>query len=51
MIPYAGVECNLTLGRLQHMYYEQPYARVDLNPLPESNLTLCQSRLYALVRD
>ncbi len=24
----------------------QPYARVDLNPMPESTLTLCQSRLY-----
>jgi hypothetical protein len=23
-----------------------PYARVDLNPMPESDLTLCQSRLY-----
>jgi hypothetical protein len=22
----------------------QPYARVDLNPMPESTLTLCQSR-------
>ncbi len=27
--------------RLQHIYYGQPYARVDL----------CQSRLYPLVRD
>jgi hypothetical protein len=23
-----------------------PYARVDLNPIPESALTLCQSRLF-----
>jgi hypothetical protein len=29
----------------------QPYARVDLNPVPESTLTLHQSRLYTPVRD
>ena len=29
---------------LQHMYHGQPYARVDLNPMQESTLTLCQSR-------
>jgi hypothetical protein len=29
----------------------QPYARVDLNPMPESILTLCQSLLYPPVRD
>jgi hypothetical protein len=27
-------------------YHGQPYARVDLNPMPESTLVLCQSRLY-----
>jgi hypothetical protein len=40
-IPY-GIDCNLTLGRLQDMYHGQPYARVDLNPMPES--TLCPSQ-------
>ncbi len=48
--PYAGVDNNLTLcslqSRLQHIYHRQPYARVDLNPMPESTLSLCQSRLY-----
>jgi hypothetical protein len=63
MGPYAGVDFNLTLcpleGRLQHIYCGQPYASVDLNPMPESTLTLmpestltlCQSRLYPPVRD
>jgi hypothetical protein len=37
-IPY-GIDFNLTLGRLQDMYHGQPYARVDLNPLPESTLS------------
>jgi hypothetical protein len=52
MGPYAEVDYNLTLStlqiRLQHIYHGigQPYARVDLNPMPESTLTLCQSRLY-----
>jgi hypothetical protein len=48
MGPYAGVEYNLTLcplqSRLQHIYHGQPYASVYLNPMPESTLTLCQSR-------
>jgi hypothetical protein len=43
MGPYAGVDYKLTLcrpqSRLQHMYQEQPYARIDLNPLPESTLS------------
>jgi hypothetical protein len=34
----AGVDYNLTLcslqSRLQHIYHGQPYARVDLNPMP-----------------
>ncbi len=29
--------CRLQ-SRLQHMYHGQPYARVDLNPMPESTL-------------
>jgi hypothetical protein len=38
---YAGVDYNnLTLcplqSRLQNIYHGQPYARVDLNPMPES---------------
>ncbi len=41
--PYAGVDNNLPLcpllSRLQHIY-----------PMPESTLTLCQSRLYPPVR-
>jgi hypothetical protein len=50
MGPYAGVDYNLTLcplqSRLQQIYYGlgQPYARVDLNPI-------CQSQLYPPVRD
>jgi hypothetical protein len=47
MGPYAGVDYNLTLyrlqSRLQHMYHGQTYAGVDL--------TLCQSQLYSPVRD
>ncbi len=50
MGPYAGVDYDLTLcplqSRLQIIYHGQPYARVDLNPMPESTLTLCQSRLH-----
>jgi hypothetical protein len=47
MGPYAGVDYkfyNLTLtlrtlrSRLQHIYHGQSYARVDLNPMPESTL-------------
>jgi hypothetical protein len=43
MGPYAGVDYNLTLcphqSRLQHIYHGQSYARVDLNPTPESILS------------
>jgi hypothetical protein len=41
---YGGVDCNLTLcplqSRLQHIYHGhwQPYARVNLNLMPESTL-------------
>jgi hypothetical protein len=42
MGPFAGVDCNLTLGRLQsriqRLYHGQLCARVDLNPMPESTL-------------
>jgi hypothetical protein len=35
----TGVDYNLTLcplqSRLQYKYHGQPYARVDLNPMPE----------------
>ncbi len=45
---FAVVDNNLTLSRLQsrqqHIYHRQP-------PMPESTLTLCQSRLYPPVRD
>jgi hypothetical protein len=30
-------------SRFQHIYHGQPYARVDLNPMPESTLTLSPS--------
>ncbi len=33
--------CRLQ-NRLQHMYHEQPYARVDFNPMPESTLSPSQ---------
>ncbi len=43
MGPHDGVDYNLTLcrlqSRLQHMYHGQDYARVDLNPMPESTLS------------
>jgi hypothetical protein len=49
MGPFAGVDYNLTScplqSRLQHIYHGQPYARVDLNPMPELT-SICQSRLY-----
>ena len=39
---FAGVDYNLTLcplqSRLQHIYHEQPYARVDLNSMSDSTL-------------
>jgi hypothetical protein len=31
-LQYAGVDYNLTLCRLQHMYHGQPYAGVDIKP-------------------
>ncbi len=46
MEPYTGVDYYLGLGRLQsrlrHIYHGQPYARVDLNPMPESTLSPSQ---------
>ncbi len=45
MWTYAGAEYSLPLcrllSRLQHMYHEQPYDRVDRNPMLESTLCLC----------
>ncbi len=42
-IIYAVVDCKLTLcrrqNRLQHIYQGQPYARVELNSMPESTLS------------
>jgi hypothetical protein len=38
---YAGADYNLLL-RLEHIYHGQPYASVDLNPVPESTLSLSQ---------
>jgi hypothetical protein len=42
MGPYAGVNYNLTVSplqrRLQHIYYGQPFARVDLSPIYQSRL-------------
>ena len=44
--PYDGFDYNITSSplqsRLQHIYYGQPYARVDLNPMPESTLSPSQ---------
>ncbi len=49
MGPYAGVDYNIALcplqSRLQHIYHGQPYAGVDLNPVPES------TTVYPAVRD
>ncbi len=43
MGPSARVDYNLPScplqSRLQHIYHGQPYARVDLNPVPESTLS------------
>ncbi len=43
---YVGVDYNLTLcllhSRLQYIYQGQPYARVDLSPMPESTSTSSQ---------
>jgi hypothetical protein len=46
MGPYAGVDYNLTLcplqNLLQHIYHGQPYARIDLNPMPKLTLSPSQ---------
>jgi hypothetical protein len=46
MEPYARVDYNITFcslqSRLQHIYHGQPFARVDLNPMLESNLSPSQ---------
>ncbi len=45
MGPYAGVDYNLTL-----LYVDSSTCTM-VKPMPESTLTLCQSRLYLPVRD
>jgi hypothetical protein len=44
--PYTGGDFNLTLcplqSRLKHIYHGHPYARVDLNTMPESTLSPSQ---------
>jgi hypothetical protein len=45
MGPYAVVDYNLLSrlhNRLQHIYHEQPYARVDVDPMPKSTLSSSQ---------
>jgi hypothetical protein len=43
MKSYDGVDYKLTLcrlqSRLQNIYHGQPYARVDLDPIPESTFS------------
>jgi hypothetical protein len=53
MGPCAGDDYNLTLcrfqNRLQYMYHGNPYARADLNPMPESTLSPSQElRIWPL---
>jgi hypothetical protein len=53
MGPYAVVDYNPTLcllqSQLQHIYYGQPYARVDLNTMPESTVSSSQGlRIWPL---
>ena len=46
MALYTGVVYNLTIcllqSRLKHIYHGQPYAKVDLNPMPELTLSPSQ---------
>jgi hypothetical protein len=51
MGPYAGVDYNLTLCRLQsRLGGRQPYAKVDLNPMPEWTLSHSQGlRIWPLL--
>ncbi len=46
MGPYAGVDYNFTFyplqSRLQHIYHGQPFARVELDPMPESTVSPSQ---------
>jgi hypothetical protein len=43
MVYGTGVDYKLTLcplqSRLQHIYHGKPYARIDLNSMPESTLS------------
>jgi hypothetical protein len=47
---YAGVDCNLTLCPLQNRtMHGQPYATIDLNPMPQSTLSPSQGlRIWPL---
>jgi hypothetical protein len=49
MGPYAGVDYNLTLCPIHSRVGANTFTMG--NPMPESTLTLCQSRLYCPVRD
>ncbi len=59
MGPYARVDYNLNLcrlqNRLQHMYHGQPYARIDLNPMPEPESTTLSTNkvlwIWTLIRN
>ncbi len=46
MEPYVEADYNFPLcplqSRLLHIYHGQPYARVDLNPMPKSTLSPSQ---------
>ncbi len=52
MGPYVGVDYNLTFcplqNRLQHTNRGQPYVRVDLNPMPDSTLSVNQGLGFGL---
>jgi hypothetical protein len=49
MGPYAEVDYNLALCRRQHIYHGLSNARVDLNPMQESTLSLSQGlRIWPL---
>ncbi len=51
MGPYAGIDYNLTLCLLQHIYHEQPYARVNfIRPAEDfMNLASGQPELAAQI--
>jgi hypothetical protein len=47
--PYAGVEYNLTY--VHSRVVSITFTMDNLYPMPDSTLTLCQSRLYPPIRD